>query len=110
MEATFPPSDATTPYPEASSILVGDGFYELIKFLPPGTSIFSRVGTDVHIHINSWKGTVMTWDVNFGANNITNAVNMAKAIVKAFDSPAAKEAKVTLSMIEIGKYEWVGQM
>ena len=51
----------------------------------------------------------MTWDVNFGANNITNAVNMTKAIVKAFDSPAAKEAKVTLSMIEIGKYERVGK-
>ena len=45
----------------------------------------------------------MTWDVNFADNNVTNAVNMAKSIAKVFASPAVKESKVTLGMIEIGE-------
>ncbi|KAK7692975.1 hypothetical protein QCA50_004616 [Cerrena zonata] len=82
IEAMFPLSSAATPYPEASTITVGDGFYELSKFLP--------------------SGTVMTWGVNLGANNATNAANMARSIAKAFDTPAVKNAQVTLAMIEIG--------
>ena len=45
----------------------------------------------------------MTWGVNLGANNVTNAINMAKSIVKAFGTSAVKAAKVTLDMIEVGK-------
>lgn len=45
----------------------------------------------------------MTWGVNFGANNVANAVNMAKAIAKQFvPGGAAHAAGVLLDMIEIG--------
>ncbi len=44
----------------------------------------------------------MTWGVNFGLDNVTNAVNMAKSIVKAFGSAAVQQAQVTLDMIEVG--------
>lgn len=45
----------------------------------------------------------MTWGVNLGANNVTNAINMAKSIFKAFGTSAVKAAKITLDMIEVGK-------
>ena len=45
----------------------------------------------------------MTWGVNMGADNVTNAVNMAKSIIRAFSSSAVKAAGVTLDMIEIGE-------
>lgn len=44
----------------------------------------------------------MTWGVNLGLNNITNAVNMAKSIAKAFKSATVKQAGVVLDLIEIG--------
>ena len=44
----------------------------------------------------------MTWGVNLGADNITNAVNMAKAIIKAFKSEAVQQCGVQLDLIEIG--------
>jgi len=81
-EDSFPPPNTITPYPEATSIVVGDGYYQLSKFLP--------------------RGTIMTWGVNLGADNVTNAVNMAKSIIRAFSSSAVKAAGVTLDMIEIG--------
>ncbi|KAK7692779.1 hypothetical protein QCA50_004412 [Cerrena zonata] len=81
-EDLFPPANTITPFPEATSIVVGDGYYQLSKFLLPGT--------------------IMTWGVNLGANNVTNAVNMAKSIFKAFGTSAVKAAKITLDMIEVG--------
>ena len=44
----------------------------------------------------------MTWGVNLGLDNVTNAVNMAKSIIKAFSSSAVQRAGVTLDLIEIG--------
>ncbi|KIJ48636.1 glycoside hydrolase family 79 protein, partial [Sphaerobolus stellatus SS14] len=81
VEAEFPPFNNITPYPEATSITVGDGFYQLSKWLP--------------------SGTIMTWGVNLGLDNATNAVNMAKSIMKAFGTSAVKAAGVTLDLIGI---------
>ncbi|KAI8984835.1 glycoside hydrolase family 79 protein [Trametes punicea] len=81
-DASFPPPNTITPYPEATSILVGDNFYTLSRFLP--------------------RGTRMTWGVNLGADNATNAVNMAKAIVGAFRTLAVKASGVILERIEVG--------
>lgn len=91
-EDEFPPASSITPYPEATHIVVGDEFYKLSRFLPSGTH--------------------MTWGVNFGADNVTNAVNMAKTIMRAFDSSAVKSSGVILDLIEIGNeadiYEFTG--
>ncbi|KAI0787956.1 hypothetical protein C8Q74DRAFT_1315715 [Fomes fomentarius] len=81
-EAQFPPPNTVTPFPEATSITVGDSFYQLSRFLPSGTH--------------------MTWGVNFGADNVTNAVNMAKSIIKAFDTPSVIDSGVVLDLIEVG--------
>ena len=81
-EDTFPPPNTITPYPEATKIVVGDEYYALSRFLPTGTH--------------------MVWGVNFGADNATNAVNMAKSILKAFASSAVKAAGVVLDRIEVG--------
>ena len=44
----------------------------------------------------------MVWGVNLGFNNVTNAVNMAKAIVSAFISPEVISSGVVLERIEVG--------
>ena len=44
----------------------------------------------------------MTWGINLGLNNVTNAVNMAKSIIKAFNSNAVRRSGVKLDLIEIG--------
>ena len=36
-EDVFPPSNAITPYPEATNITVGNEYYQLSKWLPSGT-------------------------------------------------------------------------
>ena len=46
----------------------------------------------------------MTWGVNLGADNATNALNMANAILNAFLTPAVKASGVILDLIEIGQY------
>ncbi|PIL37311.1 hypothetical protein GSI_01004 [Ganoderma sinense ZZ0214-1] len=51
---------------------VGNAYYELSRFLP--------------------RGTHMIWGINLGANNVTNAVNMAKAIASC----------VVLDLLEVG--------
>ncbi|THH33105.1 hypothetical protein EUX98_g1085 [Antrodiella citrinella] len=79
---SFPPPNTVTPYPEATSIVVGDGYYQLSRFMLPGTQ--------------------MTWGLNLGLDNVTNAVNMAKSIIKAFKNSAVKQSGVTLSMLELG--------
>ncbi|OJT07649.1 Beta-glucuronidase [Trametes pubescens] len=81
-DSSFPPPNSVTPYPEATSITVGNAYYSLSRFLP--------------------RGTRMTWGVNLGADNVTNAVNMAKAIVGAFRSGAVKASGVVLERIEVG--------
>ena len=81
-EDLFPPPNTITPFPEATQITVGDEYYALSRFLPSGTH--------------------MVWGVNFGADNATNAVNMAKSIMKAFASSAVKAANVILDRIEVG--------
>ncbi|KAI0337156.1 glycoside hydrolase family 79 protein [Trametopsis cervina] len=78
----FPPPNSITPYPEATQITVGDGYYSLSRFLP--------------------RGTHMTWGINFGADNATNALNMAVSILKAFGSVAVQRAGVVLDLLEIG--------
>lgn len=83
-EDEFPPPNSVTPYPEATKITVGDEYYTLVKYLPAGTQ--------------------MTWGVNLGANNATNAVNMAKSILRAFASPEVEASGVKLDLIEVGTY------
>lgn len=83
VEASFPPFSSVTPYPEASSITVGDDYYQLSKWLPSGTH--------------------MIWGVNLGLNNATNAVNMAKSIVKAFATQQVRAANIHLDLIEVGQ-------
>ncbi|TFY67602.1 hypothetical protein EVJ58_g1519 [Rhodofomes roseus] len=81
-EDVFPPSNTITPYPEATNITVGSEYYVLSKWLPSGTH--------------------MVWGVNLGYNNVTNAVNMANAIIKAFDSQDVIDSGVVLERIEVG--------
>ncbi|KAF9812100.1 hypothetical protein IEO21_06383 [Rhodonia placenta] len=78
----FPPANAITPYPEATNITVGNEYYSLVRWLPAGTR--------------------MVWGVNLGYNNITNAVNMAKAIMRAFSLPSVQSSGVILERIEVG--------
>jgi len=78
----FPAPTTTVPYPEASAISVGPGYYQVAQFLPSGTHV--------------------TWGLNLGADNITNAVDEAKSLIQAFQSSAMKSAGVTLDLIEIG--------
>ncbi len=81
-EDVFPTPDVITPYPEATQIVVGSDFYKLSPYLP--------------------KGTHMVWGVNLGANNATNAVNMAKAIAASYSDPDVQAAGVVLDRIEVG--------
>lgn len=78
----FPPPNSVTPYPEATHVTVGNEYYALSKWLPAGTH--------------------MTWGVNLGLDNATNALNMANAILNAFLTPAVKLSGVVLDLIEIG--------
>jgi hypothetical protein len=80
--AIFPAPTNISPYPEATNITVGDGFYELAKYLVQGTHV--------------------TYGVNFGQKNLTAAFLQAKSIVKAFSTPAVKAADIVLDFIEIG--------
>ena len=82
IEDTFPPPTAASPYPEATNITVNDTYYTLSRFLPEGTHFI--------------------WGVNFGADNVTNAINMARAIFRAFSDDAVKSAGVVLDRLEIG--------
>ncbi|PPQ90810.1 hypothetical protein CVT25_012130 [Psilocybe cyanescens] len=81
-QATFPAVSATVPYPEATSIIVGDGYYETAQFLPPNTHVI--------------------WGLNLGQNNLTTAFLEAKSLVKAFASSPIKDSGITLDAIEIG--------
>ncbi|EIM91055.1 uncharacterized protein STEHIDRAFT_128057 [Stereum hirsutum FP-91666 SS1] len=81
-EDIFPAITATVPYPEATNITVGNGFYDLASMLPSGTEVI--------------------WGVNLRDFNVTAASLEAKAIAQAFASSAVKDAGVTLQAIEVG--------
>ncbi|KAI1793367.1 glycoside hydrolase family 79 protein [Ganoderma leucocontextum] len=81
-EDEFLPANTITPYPDATYIAVGNTYYELSRFLP--------------------RGTRMTWGIDLGADNVTNAVNMANAIVRAFRTGVMKASGVVLDLIEVG--------
>ncbi|PFH52890.1 glycoside hydrolase family 79 protein [Amanita thiersii Skay4041] len=81
-EATFPDPSATVPYPEAVSVKVGDGYYQVTQFLPSNTHVI--------------------WGVNLGQNNLSAAVSEAQSIAAAFASDAIKQAGIVLDAIEIG--------
>ncbi|KAJ6513350.1 glycoside hydrolase family 79 protein [Mycena sanguinolenta] len=82
VQQLFPPPTTTVPYPEATSIVAGPGFYEGAQFLPSGTGV--------------------TWGVNFGGQNLTAVFLETKAILAAFASPAVKNAGITLDFLELG--------
>ena len=44
----FPDPTVINPYPEATTIIIGDGYYRLARFLPPGSSIRS-----IYLGLNS---------------------------------------------------------
>ncbi|PBK65665.1 glycoside hydrolase family 79 protein [Armillaria solidipes] len=81
-EAIFPDVSTVVPYPEATNLTVGDGYYQTARFLPSGTHV--------------------TWGINFGQKNLTAAFLAARSIASAFSSPAMKDAGVTLDFVEIG--------
>ncbi|KAG1882085.1 glycoside hydrolase family 79 protein [Suillus subluteus] len=81
-EDIFPPSSAITPYPEATNITVGQGFYDIISHLPNGTQVH--------------------WGVNLREYNLTAAYLETIALMNAFSSPAVIEKNITLKFIEVG--------
>ncbi|KAJ7227044.1 glycoside hydrolase family 79 protein [Mycena pura] len=82
VQQAFPPPTTTVPYPEATSIVAGPGFYQAAKFLPSGTGV--------------------TWGVNFGGKNMTTVFLETQAIVNAFASSAIQDAGITLDFLELG--------
>ncbi|KAJ7494595.1 glycoside hydrolase family 79 protein [Mycena galericulata] len=83
VQQAFPPPTTTVPYPEATSIVAGPGFYNAAKFLPSG-----KVCTGV------------TWGVNFGGKNLTATFLETQAIVNAFASSSVRDAGITLDFLE----------
>ncbi|XP_006459562.1 hypothetical protein AGABI2DRAFT_201919 [Agaricus bisporus var. bisporus H97] len=81
-QLVFPTPNAVTPFPEARTIVVGNAYYQAVRFLPP----------DTHV----------VWGVNFGAKNITAANLEARAIVEAFATPDVKDQGIILDAVEIG--------
>ena len=82
---------------------VSDEYYRLSKFMPRGGDspcplrvMFGKLKGD-------FKGTHMTWGLNFAYDNATNAVNMAQSVFRAF-SPGSEtiENGVVLDSIELG--------
>ncbi|KAF7327593.1 Glycoside hydrolase family 79 protein [Mycena kentingensis (nom. inval.)] len=82
VQQSFPPPSTTVPYPEATSIVAGPGFYQAAQFLP--------------------KGTRVTWGINFGAKNLTAVYLETRAVLAAFASSAMKKAGVILDSLELG--------
>jgi hypothetical protein len=99
-EAIFPASTPTVPYPEASNVTVGNGFYQAVANLPSGTAC--RSGLHHRSQLSSWSDTHVIWGVNFGEENITAAFLETKSIMKAFQSEAVQQRGISLDFIEIG--------
>ncbi|KAN0138028.1 glycoside hydrolase family 79 protein [Lactarius tabidus] len=81
-DGDFPDPTPNTPYPDATTNVVGDNFYQLASSLPSGTTV--------------------TWGVNFGQLDLTAASLEATAIACAFTSQPFQDSNVTLEAIEIG--------
>ncbi|KAG2149006.1 glycoside hydrolase family 79 protein [Suillus bovinus] len=81
-EDIFPPPSTIRPYPEATNITVGQGFYDIISHLPNGT--------EVH------------WGLNLREYNLTATYLETVALMNAFSSPAVVEKHIDLKFIEIG--------
>ncbi|KAG2046673.1 glycoside hydrolase family 79 protein [Suillus hirtellus] len=81
-EDIFPPSSIITPYPEATNITVGQGFYDIISHLPNGTQVH--------------------WGLNLREYNLTAAYLETVALMNTFSSPAVLEKHIDLKFIEVG--------
>ncbi|KAG1725351.1 glycoside hydrolase family 79 protein [Suillus paluster] len=81
-EDIFPASTAITPYPRATNITVGPGFYDIISHLPEGTQVH--------------------WGVNQREDNLTATYLETVALMNAFSSPAVVDKNITLKFIEVG--------
>ncbi|VDC07219.1 unnamed protein product [Peniophora sp. CBMAI 1063] len=77
-QAVFPNRTASVPYPEATNVTIGQGYYALAS------------------------NTRVIWDVNFGSANMTETYLETMAICQAFKSPAMQNAGVTLQALEVG--------
>ncbi|TFK27758.1 hypothetical protein FA15DRAFT_585766 [Coprinopsis marcescibilis] len=82
VQLTYPSPTYNVPYPEATTVVVGDGYYAATRFLP--------------------KNSIVTWGLNLGHNNLTASFLMARSIAKTFASSAIAEAEIVLDAIEIG--------
>ncbi|KAI9567289.1 glycoside hydrolase family 79 protein [Boletus coccyginus] len=87
-EAIFPARSRGTPYPEATHITVGQGFYDIVSHLPSGKARLI--------------GTRIQWGVNLREYNLTAVYLETKALIQAFESPAVKSKGITLNLIEVG--------
>ncbi|KAJ7599271.1 glycoside hydrolase family 79 protein [Mycena floridula] len=81
-QTQFPPPTTTVPYPEATKIVVGDGYYQLVQSLP--------------------ANTIVTVGLNLGQNNLTTVSLQAKSIKKAFASTSVTSRNIVLDAVEIG--------
>ncbi|KAF8659043.1 hypothetical protein AX16_001916 [Volvariella volvacea WC 439] len=76
VQQRFPNPSTTVPYPEAAEIVVGDAFYQ--------TAYTCNLGC------KPW------------GNNVTAAYLQAQSILKAFSSPAVRDANIVLDAITFG--------
>jgi hypothetical protein len=76
----LPAGTASDPNPKQMEIFVGPKFFKLSANLPPNT--------------------LVTYGVNLKFNNLTDAVDEAKALFNAF--PHGKQGSVQLELLEIG--------
>ncbi|KAJ7052496.1 glycoside hydrolase family 79 protein [Mycena amicta] len=82
VQQQFPPPTTTVPYPEASTVVAGPGFYQAAKFLPRGTRVI--------------------WGINFGGKNLTATFLETQAVITAFQSSAMQASGVILDSLELG--------
>ncbi|KAJ7837920.1 glycoside hydrolase family 79 protein [Mycena leptocephala] len=76
VQQVFPPPTTIVPYPEAAEVVAGPGYFQV--------------------------STGITWGVNFGGDNLTATFLETQAIVDAFNSPALRNARITLDFLELG--------
>lgn len=101
VSAVYPTPDQIYPYPEASGVNVSDEYYRLSSFMPRGAVLCTPC--DLREAGRKLPGTHMTWGLNLGYDNATNAVKMAQSIFQAY-SPTSEATKngVVLDLIELG--------
>ncbi|KAF5342181.1 hypothetical protein D9611_001648 [Ephemerocybe angulata] len=81
-QTVFPDYTQNVPYPEAKSVVVGDGYFATARFLPRDTHVI--------------------WGVNLGQNNLTASYLVAQSIAKAFALPEVKNNGIVLDGMIIG--------